>query len=71
MKKHITVDNYLDTLDDEQIVTVYDDKHNIHYHGKAGNAPLNCSHFEFRNALERPYLNGGNGIEIVINGSIR
>lgn len=54
-----TVNNYLDTLDAEQIVTVYDDKHNIHYHGKAGYAPLDC-YFEFINTIF-------NGNEIIIN----
>lgn len=58
MKQYKTVNNYLDTLDDEQIVTVYDDKHNIHYHGKAGYAPLDC-YFEFINVIE-------NGNEIII-----
>ena len=58
-KQYKTVNNYLDTLDDEQIVTVFNDKHNIHYHGKVGYAPLNC-YFEFINAIE-------NGNEIIIN----
>ncbi len=58
----MTVNNYLDTLNEEQIVTVFNDKHNIIYHGKAGYAPLNL-YFEFRNATE-------NGVDLIINGIV-
>ncbi len=50
----MTVNNYIETLlekneEDQQIVVIYDDNHNIYYIGKVAYAPLNCW-FTFKNA---------------------
>lgn len=60
--KKMSVNTYLDTadIDDEQVVVIYNDKHNIHWVGRAGWAPLNCR-FEFKNAVRK-------GNELIING---
>lgn len=58
----MSVNTYLDTINDEQTIVVYNNKHNIVYIGKAGYAPLNL-YFEFKNAIVRDN-------ELIINGVV-
>lgn len=50
----MTVNNYIEKMlenneENQQIIVIYDDNHNIYYIGKAAYAPLNCL-FTFKNA---------------------
>ena len=50
----MTVNNYIEKMlenneENQQIIVIYDDNHNIYYIGKVAYAPLNCW-FTFKNA---------------------
>lgn len=50
----MTVLNYLETLPTTQIVTIYNDNHNIAYHGKAGYAPLTFDYVGLNSVTTSP-----------------
>lgn len=60
--KKISIDNFINSLDEKQVIVVYNEKHNIHYVGTAENAPVYFSWMLFNNAIFNYH-------EIIINGA--
>lgn len=70
----MTVNSFIEKIVEKnpnQIVTIYDDKHNIIYHGKADFAPLTLW-FEYRNSQTENCIdiNGNSTTNIIINGDV-
>lgn len=60
--RKISIDNFISSLDEKQVIVVYNEKHNIHYVGTAENAPVFFSWMLFDNAIFNYH-------EIIINGA--
>jgi len=46
----MTIGKFLENVEENQVVVIYDKNHNINWIGKAGYAPIYTDHMEYKNS---------------------